>query len=231
MEDSYREEVIVAFCVTNNTTMGFLKLVIAGIIYVTFLSFSYGQNSDRLIIVIDPGHGGIDSGAVGINGVLEKDIVLSVAKKIDSLNTYLFDDQFEIYLTRYRDTLISLGNRTELAKRLKADIFISLHCNKAKNKNAKGIEVYVDERQKLYSKSSFRLANIMQRELNDNLGFKSRGLKTENFQVLRETTDSCPAVLLELGFLSDNNEAQYLTKEEKHNGIALAILKSIIKNR
>ena len=211
--------------------MGFLKLVIAGIIYGTFLSFSYGQNSDNLIIVIDPGHGGIDTGAWGVNGAVEKDIVLSVAKKIDSLNTNLFDDRFEIYLTRYRDTLISLGDRTELAKRLNAAIFISLHCNKAKNKKAKGIEVYVDERQKRYSKSSFRLANIMQRELNDNLGFKSRGVKTANFQVLRETTENFPAILLEIGFLSSVVEAQYLNKVEKHNSIALVILESIIKNK
>ena len=211
--------------------MGVLKYVIAGIIYVTLLPLSYGQKADRLIVVIDPGHGGIDTGAVGVNGVLEKDIVLSVAKNIDSLNTYLFDNQFETYLTRYRDTLISLGDRTELAKRLNAAIFISLHCNQAINNKAKGIEVYVDEKQKRYSKSSFRLANVIQRELNDNLGFKSRGVKTANFQVLRETTDSCPAALLELGFLSSSDEVQHLTKEEKHNGFAIAILESIVKNR
>lgn len=216
---------------TNNTTMNFLKFVVAGIIYGTFLSFSYSQNSDKLIIVIDPGHGGIDSGAVGVNGVLEKDIVLSIAKKIESLNANLFDDRFEIYLTRYHDSLITLGDRTELAIRLNAAIFISLHCNQASNKNANGIEVYVDERHKRYSKSSFRLANIMQRELNDNLGFKSRGVKFGNFQVLRETTDSCPALLLEIGFLSNIDEGQYLTKERKYNGIALVILESIIKNR
>lgn len=231
MDDSYREEVIVAFCVTNNTNMGFLKFVIAGIIFGTFLLHTYGQNSDKLIIVIDPGHGGIDSGAVGINGVLEKDIVLSIAKKIDSLNTHLYNDQFEIFLTRYRDTLISLGNRTELAKRLNADIFISVHCNQAINKKAIGIEVYVDEEQKRYSKSSFRLANVIQRELNYKIGFKSRGVKTANFQVLRETTGSYTAVLLELGFLSSADETEHLTNEEKHNGIALAMLESIIKNR
>ncbi|APQ16178.1 N-acetylmuramoyl-L-alanine amidase family protein [Maribacter hydrothermalis] len=211
--------------------MNFLKFVIAGIIFGTFLSFYYGQNSDKLIIVIDPGHGGIDSGAVGVNGVLEKDIVLSIAKRIDSLNANLFDDRFEIYLTRYHDTLITLGDRTELAIRLNAAIFISLHCNQASNKNANGIEVYVDERHKRYSKSSFRLANIMQRELNDNLGFKSRGVKTANFQVLRENTDNCPAVLLELGYLSSVDEAEHLINEEKHIGIALVILESIIKNR
>ncbi|WP_236973297.1 N-acetylmuramoyl-L-alanine amidase [Maribacter sp. 6B07] len=230
MEDSYGKEVIVAFCVTNNTTMGFLKLVIAGIIYGTFLSFSYGQNTDKIIMVIDPGHGGIDTGAVGVNGVFEKDIVLSIAKKIDSLNANLFDDRFEIYLTRYRDTLISLSDRTKLAKRLNINVFISLHCNQAVNKKAIGIEVYVVERKRHYSKSSIRLANIMQRELNDNLGFKSRGVKTANFQVLRETADNCPAVLLELGYLSSVDEAEHLINEEKHNGIALVILESIFKN-
>ncbi|WP_282179469.1 N-acetylmuramoyl-L-alanine amidase family protein [Maribacter stanieri] len=211
--------------------MGVLKYVIAGIIYVTLLPLSYGQNSDNLIIVIDPGHGGIDTGAMGVNGAIEKDIVLSIAKKIDSLNTNLYDDRFEIYLTRYRDTLISLGDRTELAKRLNSDIFISLHCNQAVNKNAKGIEVYVNEKRKRFSKSSVRLASIMQHELNNMLGFRSRGVKSANFQVLRETTNSCPAVLLELGFLSSDDEAEHLANAKKHNGLAIAIISSVIRKR
>ena len=134
-------------------------------------------------------------------------------------------------MSRYGDTLISLRDRTKLAKSLNAVAFISLHCNQAVNKSAKGTEVYVDEKQKLYSKASIQLASFVQDELSNMLGFKSRGVKLANFQVLRETTDSCPAVLLELGFLSSNDEAQHLTKQEKHNGIALAILESIIKNR
>ncbi|MBD1262018.1 N-acetylmuramoyl-L-alanine amidase [Maribacter polysiphoniae] len=211
--------------------MDFSNYVVTTFIFLTFLSISYGQSSDRPVIVIDPGHGGTDAGAIGVNRVLEKDIVLSVAKKMDSLNTHLFDDRFDMYLTRYQDTLISLGNRTQLAMRLHADVFISLHCNQTKNKKAKGIEVYVDEKRKRYSKSSFGLANNIQRELNDMIGFKSRGVKGANFQVLRETTNHGPAVLLELGFLSSNDEAKHLTKEENHNGIALAILESISKIR
>ncbi|WP_273276173.1 N-acetylmuramoyl-L-alanine amidase family protein [Maribacter polysiphoniae] len=207
--------------------MDFSNYVVTVCLFFTFLSISYGQSSDRPVIVIDPGHGGTDAGATGVNGVLEKDIVLIVAKKMDSLNTYLFDDRFDMYLSRYQDTLISLGDRTQLAKRLNADVFISLHCNQATNKNAKGIEVYVDEKRKRYSKSSFGLANNIQRELNDMIGFKSRGVKVANFQILQETTNHCPAVLLELGFLSSRDEAKHLTKEENHNGIALAILESI----
>lgn len=200
-------------------------------IYLAFLSICYGQSPAKSIIVIDPGHGGSDAGAIGTNGVKEKDIVLSIAKKLESLNRKLYHNRFDIYLTRYGDTLISLRDRTRLAKRLNADAFISLHCNQAVSKSARGTEVYVDEKRKHYSKSSVRLASSIEHELSDMLGFKSRGVKSANFQVLRETTDSCPAVLLELGFLSFSDEAQHLTKEEKHNGIAIAILESIIKNR
>ncbi|QCX02355.1 N-acetylmuramoyl-L-alanine amidase [Aggregatimonas sangjinii] len=211
--------------------MDILNYLLTAFIYLALLSICYGQSPTKQIVVIDPGHGGSDTGAIGVNGVAEKDIVLSIAKKLDSLNTILYDSRFDIYLTRCSDTLISLRDRTWLAKGLKADVFISLHCNQAVNKRAKGTEVYVDEKQKRYTKASIRMGNFIQDELHDMLGFRSRGVKLANFQVLRQTTDSCPAVLLELGFLSSIDEAGHLNKEEKHNGIGLAILESIIKNR
>src|SRR5690554_5643967 len=86
-------------------------------------------NPQRKTIVIDPGHGGIDSGAIGTNGIKEKDITLKVAQQIVILNSTLFDNRYDINLTRYRDTLLSLTDRTRLAKALKAELFISLHCN------------------------------------------------------------------------------------------------------
>src|SRR5690606_21728584 len=137
----------------------------------------------KWIIVIDPGHGGKDSGAVGVNGILEKDVVLKIAKQIVELNETTFNNQFEIYLTRYKDTLISLGDRTKLAKILKADVFISLHCNHSDNPDARGVEVYVSMKQGKYSRESILLAYEFQNELKENLGFESRGVKFGNFQV------------------------------------------------
>ncbi|WP_430427042.1 N-acetylmuramoyl-L-alanine amidase family protein [Maribacter litoralis] len=209
--------------------MGFLKYVIAGIIYVTLLSLSYGQNTDKLIMVIDPGHGGIDTGAVGVNGVFEKDIVLSIAKKIDSLNANLFDDRFEIYLTRYRDTLISLSDRSELAKKLNADIFISIHCNKAINRTASGTEVFIHPKSELQAEESAYLGFTIQKGLANVLGIKNRDVKFGNFQVLRDNHNSSAVILLELGFLSQTDEAIYLSQEESQNAIALVILQSIVK--
>lgn len=190
---------------------------------------NFGQSNDisKTIIVIDSGHGGSDSGAIGINQVLEKDMVLKIAKEIVNLNEILFGKEYEIYLTRYSDTLISLNNRATLAKTLNANLFISLHCNHSSNSNAKGVEVYVSKKGK-YIRESIQMAYQLQKGLKENIGFKSRGVKFANFQVLRETVDYCPTVLIELGFLSNRDEAQHLTEEENVLALALSILNSLL---
>lgn len=185
-------------------------------------------NGDRKhIIVIDPGHGGKDSGAVGVNGILEKDVVLKIAKQIEELNETTFKNQFEIYLTRYKDTLISLGDRTKLAKSLNADIFISLHCNYSDDPNARGLEIYVSKKQGKYSRKSILLAYYLQRGLKENIGFESRGVKFADFQVLRETNDYFPSVILELGFLSNWDEAEFILFNTDKM-LAISILKYLI---
>ena len=114
----------------------------------------FGQEtSTQKRIIIDVGHGGKDAGAIGLNGIQEKDVVLDIANAILKLNNEL-DTPLDIYLTRYNDTLISLLDRTKLAKTLKADLFVSLHCNHSDNPEARGIEVYASKKQAEYSKES-----------------------------------------------------------------------------
>jgi len=169
----------------------------------------FGQEpSAQKRIVIDVGHGGKDSGAIGVNGIQEKDVVLDIANEILKLNNEL-DTLLDIYLTRYSDTLISLSDRTKLARVLKADLFISLHCNHSGNPNARGIEVYVANATSQYAKNSTWLAFHIIAAFKKKLGFESRGVKFANFQVLRETVDYCQSVLLELGFLSNWDEGEY----------------------
>ncbi len=170
-------------------------------------------------IIIDVGHGGKDSGAIGVNGIQEKDVVLDIVNEILKLNNDL-DEPLDIYLTRYKDTLILLSDRTKLAKTLNADLFVSLHCNHSNNPNARGIEVYVANATSQYSKDASWLAFQLQAALNKELGFESRGVKFANFQVLRETIGYCPSVLLELGFLSNWDEGSYYCKS--NNFIAMA---------
>lgn len=199
-----------------------------------FLNFCFAQKDvtqeKQPIIVIDPGHGGQDSGAISSNGAKEKDIVMSIASKIIVLNQKLYENSLVVFLTRYTDTFVSLGDRSRLAKKLKADVFISLHCNQAINQTARGTEVYIHSESEVQTEESIYLGFMIQKGLADLLGIKNRGLKYGNFQVLRENHNGTAVILLELGFLSQTDEAIYLTQEASQYAIALVILQSIIKS-
>ncbi|MCK0135995.1 N-acetylmuramoyl-L-alanine amidase [Arenibacter sp. S6351L] len=199
--------------------------------FALFCNTTTAQENGRQIVILDPGHGGMDSGAIGINGIKEKFIVLEVAKEAIRLNKELFGNTLDIYLTRYNDTLISLSDRTKLIKILQPDVFISIHCNQAERKAAQGIEVYVQQANAtmnldLQSKSE-NLAEAILSEFDIALGFKIRGLKYANFQVLRETQNICPAVLLEVGFLSNREEAGHSMKKESIRGYAMVVLQGL----
>jgi len=188
----------------------------------------FGQETgNQKRILIDVGHGGKDSGAIGINGIQEKDVVLNIALEILSLNENS-ETPMDIYLTRYSDTLISLSDRTKLAKSLDADLFISLHCNHSNNPNARGIEVYVSNNESHYLDDSTWLAFQLQAALKREMGFESRGVKFGNFQVLRGTTTYCPSILVEFWFLSNRDESKYYQKLESYQVLAFVIWKSLI---
>lgn len=210
-----------------------MKKVLKNVSFVFLLlkmCFIFGQETVvQKRIIIDVGHGGKDSGAVGINGIQEKDVVLDIALEILRLNEKL-ENPLNIYLTRYTDTLISLSDRTKLAKALDADVFISLHCNHSDNQNARGIEVYVPKATSQYSNDATWLAFQLQAAFKRKLGFESRGVKFANFQVLRETVGYCSSALLELGFLSNGDERKYLQKSENFVVMAKVLLEGLNKN-
>ena len=186
------------------------------------------ETSTQKRIIIDVGHGGKDTGAIGINKIQEKDIVLDIANAILKLNNDL-DKPLDIYLTRYSDTLISLSDRTKLAKALKADLFVSLHCNHSDNPDARGIEVYASHKETSYSKESIYMGYQIEKMICKEIGYESRGVKFANFRVLQETVSHCCSILLELGFLSNIDENAYLSSSANIKLMASAILLSIQK--
>jgi N-acetylmuramoyl-L-alanine amidase len=189
----------------------------------------FGQSDyNTSIVIIDPEHGGVDSGAVGPHGAREKKIVLKVAKEMVRLNRELFDNSLEIYLSRYSDTLISLSDRTRFARALSPRVFVSIHCNLAPRAGAQGVEVFVPRGRGKFSKESMSLATEIGQNLNQYLGMRFRGVKAANFQVLRGTVPICPSVLVELGFLSNGVEADHMKKVESLTGFALALLNTLI---
>ena len=187
----------------------------------------FGQETSvQKRVIIDVGHGGKDAGAIGVNKIQEKDIVMDIANTILKLNNEL-ERPLDIYLTRYNDTLISLSDRTKLAKILEADLFVSLHCNHSDNLNARGIEVYASRKESNHSKESIYIGYQIEKTLCNSIGYESRGVKFANFQVLRETVNHCPSVLLELGFLSNKDEGNYISDVTNIQFIASTILLSI----
>jgi len=207
-----------------------MKKVLKNVSFVILLlkmCFIFGQETTtQKRIVIDVGHGGKDAGAIGVNGIQEKNVVLAIANAILKQNDDL-ENPIDIYLTRYSDTLISLSDRTKLAKALKADLFVSLHCNHSDNPNARGVEVYVSNKQSKYQDDSVWFAFRMQDALNKKLGFESRGVKFANFQVVRETISDCRSVLLELGFLSNKDESRYLSSSSHIKRLAYLIFRTL----
>lgn len=151
------------------------------------------------IIVLDPGHGGKDPGALGKDN-REKDLALSTAKK---LAAKLEDLGATVLMTRTGDTYPTLSERVQFSKDHKADVFISIHYN-AGSSTANGIETFYwtsHENEK-------ELSTYVQEEVIESTGLKSRGVKTGSFQVIR--TNDTQAILVELGFISNPDEEKII---------------------
>ncbi|MDT0646481.1 N-acetylmuramoyl-L-alanine amidase [Zunongwangia sp. F260] len=191
--------------------------------------FGQGKEHQKRIIV-DVGHGGKDPGAIGINGIQEKDVVLAIAKEMIRLNKSIFGNEYDIYLTRYDDSFFTLSERINLAKSLRGDVFISLHCNSFYS-DARGMEIFTfnSESKKFdyNTRTSIVLGNEILRESTLNINIKNRGIKFDNFQVLREMNRFCPAILIEVGFLNNPVEAAHFSRPSGIRAMALAVLSGI----
>ena len=169
------------------------------------------------LIMIDPGHGGQDPGAVA-NGLKEKDLNLHIAASLHSL---LQKSNVAAQLTRADDRLVSLKARCEMANNLKAGLFLSVHCNASENAEARGIELF----HAAGSGCGEKLANALLQKLGE-LGRHLRGIQPADFYVLKHTV--MPACLVECGFLTNPEEAAWL---ENHTGeIAQALAHGLINH-
>jgi N-acetylmuramoyl-L-alanine amidase len=220
---------------------------------------------DLECIVIDPGHGGLEAGAKGKFGTLEKDITLTIGMKLADIVRQTRASH--VVLTREQDVDVSLEDRSAIANNNKASIFISVHVNGSYRKGAAGPETYFlskdatdeasrrvaflennsealenniqaededlikmilwDMAQTAYLKQSSELAEDIQSELNQLWGTRNRGIKQAPFKVL--TGVACPAVLVEVAFLSNPQEERKLLTEDYQNKIAEAIYEGLAK--
>jgi len=171
------------------------------------------------VVAIDPGHGGKDPGAIAVNGMFEKDVVLAVAlivrKRLASRNV-------RVVMTRADDRFIELNRRAEIANEARADLFVSIHADAAPNRRAHGHTLYVAPDA---STRSHTAARCVDRRLT-RAGIHSRGVRQADFRVLVRTT--CPAVLVETGYLSNRWEAARLASAPHRRAVAEAIAAGIL---
>ena len=169
------------------------------------------------VVVLDAGHGGSDPGAKSIDGRWEKDFNLAIVRKVREL---LPDSpELRLVLTRDDDTYPTLDERIELANFLGADLFISVHANSHNSRSVNGTETYYKH------EYSLALAQIMHRHILQATGFKDNGVRTAEFKVIKYTT--MPAVLLEVGYLSNSQNASRLFNATVQKRVAEAIVKGI----
>lgn len=171
------------------------------------------------VIVLDAGHGGADPGAIGASGgTWEKYNTLFVALDAKAL---LERAGAAVILTRSDDRYVPLGTRAAIANRAGADVFISIHNDWNPNPSLRGVTTYY------YHARSRRLAETLQASLVAALGARDVGVMRRSFQVVRETT--MPAVLLELGFLSNRSDERLLADPAYRYRAAEAIYNGVVQ--
>ncbi|MDD5728488.1 MAG: N-acetylmuramoyl-L-alanine amidase [Victivallales bacterium] len=190
-------------------------------------------------IMLDPGHGGKDKGGIG-RRLNEKILTLPLAFKVAGI---LQQKGYEVFLTRTSDRFIELRDRPELARKVNADVFVSIHANKAADSSVTGIETFCltpNGASSTHSRSiswkkypgnvntanNTALAYCLQRSLIAATGAEDRGLKHARFMVLKEA--SCPAALVEVGFLSNPTEESRIAADWYQAKLARAIAEGIM---
>lgn len=198
------------------------KFILACTVLACFAFMKPNSNDPKktITVVIDAGHGGHDDGAK-FEGFSEKEIVASIAQKIKKNNS---DKNVIIHLTRTEDNFISLQDRAKFINELKPDLVLSLHVNRNENTDASGVEFYISPKSSTYENAKIIAENLNSRFVNNN-GLKSRGVKDANFTLLRDT--EYPSITVELGFLSNENDRNYLTDNNQQEKIAATILELI----
>ncbi|MDC3073316.1 N-acetylmuramoyl-L-alanine amidase [Prochlorococcus sp. AH-716-O13] len=177
---------------------------------------------NKFYVVIDPGHGGLDPGAIGIEGIRETDVVLDVSKRVKKL---LSEKGVKVRLTRNNEIDLDLSPRVSIANRTNADIFVSIHANasRGKRRDINGLETfyYTGWRGRLLAKK------IQKQILKVSPGSPDRGVRQGRYYVIKNTR--MPAVLVEIGFLTGRLDARRLEKSIHRERIAYAITKGILE--
>ncbi|MBD2135527.1 MAG: N-acetylmuramoyl-L-alanine amidase [Sphaerospermopsis kisseleviana] len=173
----------------------------------------------KLLVVIDPGHGGKDPGAIGIGGTREKDIILPISLRVAEV---LQQNGVQVLLTRDSDYFVSLPGRVQMAERANADVFVSIHANSVglNRPEVSGLETY-------YYDSGLGLARAVHNRILQSVNVRDRRVRKARFYVLRKI--SMPSILVETGYLTGREDIAKLRNPTYQNQMAEAIAQGILQ--
>ena len=174
------------------------------------------RKSGEKLVVIDPGHGGMDCGATR-SGIYEKDITLDVSQRVAQI---LRSNGYKVHLTRDEDKDVSLQDRVTFAEEHDPDIFVSIHVNSSEGTTATGLETHY------YHDYSIGLAKTVHTSLASGVNSKDRGLFKSRFYVINHTT--MPAILVEIGFISNDQERADMVSVKRKQATAKSIAEGIM---
>ena len=170
-----------------------------------------------IIVMLDPGHGGEDSGAIGLEGLQEKDVILPIAERVA---TILAASGIQPILTRTDDYFVDLAPRVEMAKQNHATLFVSIHANSIDNRpDVNGLETY-------YYSNGQKLAQTVHNTILREVNLADREVRQANFYVLRN--NPMPAILVEVGFVTGAADEPRLATIDYQDQLAQAIADGIL---
>ncbi len=205
-------------------------------------SYAYVPKDTPRLVVIDPGHGGKDPGATGKNKVLEKEVVLDISSRVKK---HLESKKIAVRLTRTGDTYPTLDQRNDYARKVGADLFISIHADGVESPDAHGVETFITTATGCDSSNHYGQAGDKTAQRNNQfdpanaiLGFSiqsnlvkmskrsDRGLRRARFSVIKKA--SCPSALVECGFLTNPAEESLLNSVSYRENVARGISNGIL---
>ncbi|WP_367774048.1 N-acetylmuramoyl-L-alanine amidase [Flavobacterium sp. WC2421] len=199
------------------------KLIKSFLILIAFTSFAFISPKNKVLkqinVVIDAGHGGEDFG-ITQDDLSEKQIVEQVITKIKAFSK---NKNIVFHFTRSTDKFIPLQDRTDFINTIKPDLVLSIHVNASKNNTTSGMEFYVSKESTNYEKSNTIAENFQTKFLNSN--FKVAEIKNANFFILKNS--EVPAVIMELGYLTNESDKKNLSNNNEQNQIAKKIIECI----
>jgi len=214
------EGIVITIPISSQTTIDCLENMSATKLVLSIknpITVTSGKrNLSGKFIVIDPGHGGSDPGAIG-GSIQEKKLTIDIAQKIAK---QLEEQGAKVFMTREDDTFVSLNDRVVMTNNKSPDLFISVHINSCEKGDINGIETHY------WKADSLDFAKAIHKSIMSKIDANNRGVIKSPFYVIKNT--NVPAILLELGFISNTNERNELLTDERQDKSAEAVCEGVI---